>query len=139
MRTWTWTRLAAALLVVGLGTAACGGDEGGSGGSGGSDGSGGGEVLTATEFCERLGEVDDAETVGDAMDTLEGLELSEEIPADAQGGFQTFVELLGRLPDDTATEDIEGAMQESLGATPDPEMATEVTAFFTWAEANCNV
>ncbi|WP_157571195.1 hypothetical protein [Nocardioides insulae] len=116
--------LAALLLVVGLGASACGGEDDG--------------PLSAQQLCDTLDDVDDDGTIGDAVDRLEDVELSDEIPADAAEGFDALIELFKTLPQDTSGEDLDSGLSDVDPSDLDQEMVTKATAFIEWSDSTCD-
>ena len=124
--------LAASLVLVAGGAVGCSDDSGG-------DGGGGDDAPSATEFCGALkGFQDDfadadptkdlkayIQTLKDAADKLETVGTPEDMPADAQDGFEFYVKKIKDLSDDATVDDLAGigdvsdADQQKLDALDD--------------------
>ena len=107
--------LAAGLVLVAGGAVGCG-DDGGGGGGGGDD------APSAKDFCGALKDFQDdfadadptkdlkayIQTLKDAADRLEDVGTPEDMPADAQDGFDFYVEKIKDLDDDATLDDLAG-------------------------------
>ena len=104
--------LAASLVLVAGGAVGCGDDGGGGGG--------GDDAPSAKEFCGALTDFQDdfadadptkdlkayIQTLKDAADKLEGVGTPEDMPADAQDGFDLTVKKIKDLADDATLDDL---------------------------------
>ena len=106
--------LAASLVLVAGGAVGCGDDGGGGGG--------GDNAPSAKEFCGALKDFQDdfadadptkdlkayIQTLKDAADSLEDVGTPEDMPADAQDGFELTVEKIKDLADSATLDDLAG-------------------------------
>ena len=105
--------LAAGLVLVAGGAVACGDDGGGGGGD---------DAPSTKEFCGALEKFQDdfrdadptkdpkayIQTLKDAADRLEDVGTPEDMPADAQDGFELTVEKIKDLSDSATLDDLAG-------------------------------
>jgi hypothetical protein len=107
--------LAASLVLVAGGAVGCS-DDGGGGAGGGDD------APSAKEFCGALKDFQDdfaaadptkdlkayIQTLKDAAGRLDNVGTPEDIPADAQDGFDFYVEKITNLDDEATTDELAG-------------------------------
>jgi len=112
--------LAGSLVLVAGGAVACG-DGGGSGGGDGADAPSAKEFCGAlTDFRDDFADADPAkdlkayiQTLKDAADRLDNVGTPEDMPADAQDGFDLTVKKIKDLPDTSTLDDLAGISEVS--------------------------
>lgn len=126
--------IAVSLLLVGLGTAACGKDGAGDNGAG-DGGAGAPTSATVADFCNTLkgfGDPSDKSKLQDHVGALKATGTPAGIPADARKGFEYMVDNAKKLddsPDDMTEEQAKQAFGE--------DVYNQVLAFFQYYATTC--
>lgn len=113
--------LATSLLLVGLGTSACGG---GGGSSAPTD-------ASMEEFCTNFNAIPDDPSADEVQDALKEVGTPKDMPGEARKGFELLIDKADEL--DELEDFDQAAIADRLGV----EGTTQIVAFFQYVAANC--
>jgi len=120
----------AGLLLVGLGTAACGGN---SGSGAGPTGSGAPTTATVAAFCQTLKDVGSSSKVSEAVAPLKQTGTPSDMPADARKGFDFIILNAAKIDSQGGQLGDKTTFEKTFGK----DAATQVVAFFSYATQTC--
>lgn len=86
-------------------------------------------------FCDQIGEVEDAATVGEAKQRMASVVPPFSMPEPAREGYAALQSLIGDLPDDTDGAALQRQLTDRM--TSDPAFGASLSSFTTWVTENC--